>query len=170
MELSDVTKIRTLKVKTETHARILNDIVDSIVVKYTKELTELVTAVREVMHSGKEVSDEQLERWTLLLPTYMYFTGTGLETLGTETDSAKAIKMEAYNLVIQEFTGTVQEKRGLAENATYNELLVENAFIRAYKRLQRNMVDAEHLFSSLKKIITVRQEEKFLSRRDDHGG
>lgn len=167
MELNQVTNIRTLKVKAETHAKVINDIVESIVVKYTHELTALVTEIRSVLQSGREVSDKELEYWTLILPTHMYFTGTGLETLGSESDAAKAIKMEAYNKVLETLTGTVQEKRGMAENATYSELLVENAFIRAYKRLQRNMVDAEHLFSSLKKIITVRQEEKFLSRRDD---
>lgn len=163
----DQANIRTLKVKAETHANIINSIVDNLVIKYNQELTTLITEVRNVLHSGREVSDQELEMWTLRLPTYMYFTGTGLEKLGTESDAAKAIKMEAYNEVINAIEGTIPEKRGRAENATYNEHLIEVAFARAYKRLQRNMVDAEHMFSSLKKIITVRQEEKFMSRRDD---
>lgn len=159
-------KIRGIRNKVQENGDVMNRIVDSLVSKYNRDLHELIETLKENLKSPERIEDQELEEMVLKIPVYMYFGSTGLETLGIEGDSAKAIKMEVFNEAYMQAEGTINDKTSAAQNQTFSEHLVEVAFSRAYKKLKVQIEMAEHVYSGVKKVLQKRMDEYVINGRD----
>jgi hypothetical protein len=150
----------------QENSKVIDEIVNTIVDKYTKELTEFMQYIDVQLKRKDELDDLQLERITLKIPLFMYFAATGLETLGIEGDTAKAARMDVYNAAFAEIAGTIEDKKKAAELRTMPEYFIEAAYERAYKKLKQQIAMAEHMFSATKKVLSKRMQDNELAGRD----
>lgn len=159
-------KMRSLKAEAEENAKRVNRLVDILVSKYNRDLEDLITVYKEKLASGRELTDKELENAVLKIPIFMYFTASGLETLGVEGDNAAAIRKAAFNQAYMKHTGTINDKTAAAEMETIPEALLEVAFTRAYKRLKTQVEMAAHIYSGFKKVLSKRMLEIEASMRE----
>lgn len=159
-------KIRTLKVAVEQNSERINKIVNQVVAKHSNDLDEFMVAVKALLDKKETLSNTEIEDIVLRIPVYIYFSAEGLESLGVEGDTAKAVKMEAFNEVYMVADGTIQDKTKVSEVSTVNEYMVEVVYTRAYKKLKARVEKAEHLFSGAKKILSKRMAEYELSNQE----
>jgi len=169
--VSDVGKMRTIKMRVEENSKQIDLLVDQLVAKYNKDLDELITEFKELLNQAKERESEigniELENMTLRLPVLMYFSSGGLESLGIEGDTSKSIKEEAFSRAYMVSSGsTVKDKESEAIISTLSEQMVEIAFSRAYKKLKLQIAQAENIFSGVKKVLSKRMQEIDINLRD----
>lgn len=172
MPISDrETKARAIKRYIEQNSELIKRLVDEIVIRYSRDLDDFVELVGRLLEDIKqgrirEYSDISLEMQTIKLPVLMYFASNGLEDLGAESDIAKANRMERYNEVYVELTGTIPEREAGAGLNTLYEAMMEAVYLRAYKKLKAKIDMADKLFSALKKVLSKRIVEMDISRRE----
>lgn len=164
--MQDENKMRQVKAKVEMNSITLERLVDNIVLKYNRELTEEVDKVKVLLDKKDTLEDSEIENLVMRIPVYMYYAGGGLESLGIEADMAKAVKLEIYNEKYMELDGTIKDKEAEAYNQTFNEQLIEVAFQRAYKKLKIQLEMADSVFSGAKKVLTKRMMDIDISKRD----
>lgn len=158
--------LRSIKRRVEDNSKIIDDIVDTILAKYKRELDEFMDWVKTRLAQSDRLDDGELEAMTLRIPLLMYYASGGLETLGIEGDNAKAVRMELFNTLYTENEGTIPDKTKKAELGTMNEYLIEIAFTRAYKKLKVQLEMAEHVYSAAKKVFSKRILEYEMAMRD----
>lgn len=142
----------------------INNLVNAIVNRYSNELDEFVSLVKEYLQMIKEGSmdvyeTETLELQAIKLPTLLYFAGDGLEALGADSDIAEYRKKELYNQVIEEMSTekyTIPDKKAAAEKRTEYEAMVKEVYDRSYKKLKLKIEHACKLLESMKKVIEIR--------------
>lgn len=159
-------RIRTLKNQVEKGSVQVDQLVDKLVAKYSRELDEFVDEVKEIIKRRDRVTDEELELMALNIPVFMYYAASGIETLGVELETAKSINLGAYNIQYLRGEGTIKDKTAFAETNTQDEALIEMAFSRAYKKLQTKIKMAEHVFSGAKKVLSKRIQEVNISKTE----
>ena len=160
-ELVDAGKLRGIRRKVNVNSEMLDKIVDNILVRYNRDLHEYMVMIRSLLreHKDRPLSDEVIENLVMKVPVFLYFAGSGLESLGIEGDTAKAVKLEVFNKAYLEAVGTVGDKTNKAEQESMPEMLVEVAFQRAYKKLKLQIEMGVQVFSGVKKIMTKRIAE-----------
>lgn len=149
-------KVREVNRRVQKHAAILNQFVDSLVNRYLQDLSAYIDKVKVMIERDSDLTDIELEQMTLRIPVYLYYASGGLEKLGVEGESAKAVRMEVFNTIYVELRGTIQDKTKGAELATFPEYLVEVAFARAYKKLKLQIEMAEHIFTGVRRVLAKR--------------
>ena len=165
----DDSQARTIKRKVELDSRTLNKIVDTIVSKYSRELDEVIDKMQELLKNSDNLTDDQLLYYTSLIPTYIYFAGNGLESLGVEKDTASANKREIYSDAYMKATGTVKDKSSEAFNIALQETFIEVAYDRAYKKLKLKIEHAVLVANSVKKVLDYRINcIKFKGNKEDN--
>lgn len=164
--MQDENKMRQVKAKVETNSITLERLVENIVLKYIRELNEEVDKVKRLLDDKDTLTDSEIENLVMRIPVYMYYAAGGLESLGIESDMAKAVKLEVYNEKYMKLTGTIKDNEAEAFNLSFNEHLIEIAFARAYKKLKIQLEMADSVFSGAKKVLTKRMMEIELSKRD----
>jgi hypothetical protein len=151
----------------EDNSKEMDDIVGLLVQKYSMSLDDCIVQIRERL-SGDSMSDDELERFALELPVYLYFAGEGQEALGIREDMAKSIRTESFNHFRSRADGTVADKNTAAELATTEETMVWSAYQRAYKKMKFKIEAGYEVLNSIKKILTRRVAEYEITR--DGGG
>lgn len=165
----DDTQARTIKRKVEFDSRTLNKIVDTIVNKYSKELDDIINNMKGLLENSDNLTDDQLLYYTSLIPTYIYFSGNGLESLGTEKDTASAMKKEVYADAYMKAVGTVKDKSSEAFTIALQETFIEVAYDRAYKKLKLKIEHAILVANSVKKVLDYRINcIKFKGNKEDN--
>lgn len=159
-------KLRQIKARVEASSQTIDRLVDSIVSRYNRDLDEEVEKVKEALAQKDKLSDEEVENLVMKIPVFMYFSANGVETLGIESDMAKAVKLEVYNEKYMRAEGTINDKKAEAENMTLHEQMIEVAFSRAYKKLKLKLDMAEAVFSGAKKVLSKRMQDIDLANRD----
>lgn len=144
----------------------LNKMVEQIVLRYSSELDREVLRLKEVLSSSHALTADEIEKYVLLIPAYLYFAVAGLESLGMESDSAKSVRLEAFNKAIIANSGTVRDKESQAEIQSEKEQLVEMIFARAYKQLKIKTEVAMQLCMSARKVLERRIQEANIDRMD----
>ena len=144
----------------------MNKMVEQIVARYSSELDVEVYKLKNMLSSSASLSADEVEKYVLLIPAYLYFAVAGLESLGMESDSAKSVRMEAFNRAIVSNSGTVRDKESLAELESEKEQLVEMIFARAYKQLKIKTEVAMQLCMSARKVLERRIQEVNVDRMD----
>lgn len=153
-------------------SKIINEIVNKIEERYAKDLNDFMLKVEQLLKRERELTDGELEEIVLKIPVFLYFAVQGLETLGVESDMAKAVKEEIAAEVFLKAEGTIPDKTKTAEMATQKEHIIAAAFARAYRKLKMLIDKAELLFSGASKIhqkriteLSIRAKEEFYNRR-----
>jgi hypothetical protein len=159
-------RIRTRKLVVEENSATVERIVESLVLKYSRDLDDYIRNIKKMLERRDNMSDDEIENAVLKVPVFLYFASSGLESLGIEGDNALAVKKQAFNDIYIETEGTIQDKTKTAELATFPEYLLEVAYNRAYKRLKTQIEMAEHVFSGLKKVLSKRMMEFDVAKMD----
>ena len=159
-------KMAEIQRRVEDNSNQLQEIVDSIVKPYSRDLDKYVTFVKECLSDQDyPPTDEDLEDFCMNLSTYIYFAGAMCEQLGIKDDISKAIWKEVYNKNRDsEVKGTVADKNTIAELASQQEYLVNVCYQRAYKILKSKVENAQELLQSCKKVLSRRMQEQSLTQ------
>ena len=106
-------------------SKIINEIVNKIEERYAKDLSDFMLKVEQLLKRERELTNGELEEIVLKIPVFLYFAVQGLETLGVESDMAKAVKEEIAAEVFLKAEGTIPDKtkdggNGYAEGAHHS--------------------------------------------------
>lgn len=159
-------KVKDIQLHVEKNSQTINDIVDSIIKPYCKDLDKYVEFIKDCLSDGQTpATDAELEDMCMNLSTYIYFAGGMVEQLGIRDDIAKAVYKETYHTTRSEQDkGTVADKDSLAELASQQELLTSICYTRAWKTMKAKVENAQELLQSCKKVLTRRMTEMELTR------
>jgi len=159
-------KINDLKDKIEGNSQQVNEIIDTIIKPYSKDLDKYVSFIKDCLKDGTNPpTDEELEDFCMNLSTYIYFAGGMVEQLGIRDDISKAVYKEMYHSSRASIDkGTVADKDSLAELASQEEYITNICFNRAFKIMRSKVENAQELLASCKKVLTRRVTEMELTR------
>lgn len=154
----DLQKLDNLIDNVETNSKTIDDIVDSIITKYSSPLDRYVVFVRDLLKDGENPpTTQELEDFCMNLSTYIYFASGTAEYLGIRDDIAKAVYKEMYNTSRTALTkGTVQDKDSIATLHSQEEAIISAAYTRSYKIVKAKVDSAQELLSSAKKVLSHR--------------
>lgn len=162
----ELDEIHDIKDDVEGKSTIIDEIVNSIIQPYCKDLDKYVLFIKDCLKDGENPpTDEELDDFNLNLATYIYFAGGMCEQLGIRDDIAKAVYKEMYHTArASQDKGTVADKDSLAELASQEQAIVSASYTRAYKTLKSKIENAQELLSSIKKTLSHRMQEVELTR------
>ncbi len=141
------------------------EMVDKVVNSVCKDLDEYVASIDLALVNDKvPVTNQQLEQFTLNLPTLLYFTTQAQEDIGIKEDVSRAVRNEVYNRVREKASGTVADKDAAAELQAQAETIVNIVYARAYKKIKLKVDAAYELLNSVKKVLTSRLAEYNITR------
>ena len=160
------------KVELENESSIAEGVYEKVLTNYMEELDEVVDEVEAIIkdiETGEieRYSNEDLEKVAIKIPMLMYKIGGDLERVGVKIDVTEAIKIHKQNDTLLRVTGTVPEKKAKSENEVYYEEMVENIYRRVYKQIERRLNYIDSLYSSIKKVMTLRITELEVFRREN---
>lgn len=142
----------------------IKEISDELVMKYCRDLDDLMSVIREELQNNGEITDEELEFHIMDLANTLYFTGSAQEDLGIKEDTCKAIRQEVYSKAREQATGkTVADKTAQAELVVQTETMTLTIYSRAYKKVKLRMDAGYEMLNSLKKVMNKRITEMELS-------
>ena len=159
-------EVEGIKHKVEGNFDQLQEIIQTIIEPYCKDLDKYVDFIRSCLQDGeKPATNEELEDFCMNLSTYIYFAGGRCEQLGIKDDISKAIWKEVYNTHRDnEAKGTVADKNSIAELASQQEYLTNVCYNRAYRIMKSKVENAQELLQSCKKVLSHRMQEMELTR------
>lgn len=148
----------------------LDQLVSALVDKYCKDLDKYMEFIKSVLEDDKAPpSDDELDDFTLNIPTLMYFASEAQESLGLREDIAKAVFKQKFDTAFSSMTGTVADKTAGAQLEAQKEALIHAVHTRAYKKIKARMEIALELLQSVKKVSSRRMLETELSKADRRG-
>lgn len=157
-------KLDVTYAKVSMESEYIKKIIDSIVIKYSKELDEFVAMVRAYLQLIKEANmqeytDEDLQMQIIKLPTLLYFVGNGLEDIGADSEMAEYMRKELYNEAVNKLSTesyTILDKKSIAGKESETEEVLSKIYDRAYKKLKLKIDHATKLLESMKKVLDIR--------------
>lgn len=163
-----IKQIEGIKYRVEKNSKTIDEIVNSIIQPYCKDLDKYVEFIKDCLKDGENPpTTDELDDFCLNLSTYIYFAGGMTEQLGIRDDIAKAVYKEIYHTVrASQDKGTVADKDSLAELASQDEFIVSSSYTRAYKTMKAKVENAQELLSSVKKVLSRRIQEAALTQID----
>lgn len=167
----DIKELDGIKARVEANSRQMDEIVDSIISDYTKDLDNYVDFIRGLLADGQNPpTDVELDDFVMNLSTYIYFASGMCERLGIRDDIAEAVYREMYHTVRSNIDeGTVADKNSLAELEAQKENVVAICYARAYKTVKAKVEAAQELLSSCKKVLSRRLANMELTRMGGSG-
>lgn len=162
----NISKVKEIQNHIENNADKINEIVNAIILPYTKDLDEYILFIKDILKDGENPPTvSELEDFCMNLSTNIYFASGMQEQLGIRDDIAKAIYKEVYNTVREKSAnGTIADKNTLAELASQQEYLTNICYSRAYKMIKSKVEAAQEILASCKKIISRRIAETELTK------
>lgn len=164
-------EIKDIQNKVEEHSKVIDEIVNSIISSYCRDLDNYVLFIKSCLNDGENPpTTDELDDFCLNLSTYIYFAGGMCEQLGIRDDIAKAVYKEMYHTArASQDKGTVADKDSLAELASQEQFIVSSSYTRAYKTMKAKVENAQELLSSVKKVLSRRIQEMELTRMGGSG-
>lgn len=145
-------------------ADVVRDMVNSIVSELCKDLDEYMHVIDTILQdSNTPVSDEELEDFTLNIPSLLYLVSSKREDLRIKEDVARAIHKDVYNRVREKAQGTVADKDTAADLAAQSEAITVIVLQRAGTTVKAKEDAAWEMLNSVKKVLSRRVEELRLS-------
>lgn len=152
--------------RVESLTSVVRDMVKSIVDEACKELDEYMKQIDEILcDKDSPVSDDELEDFTLNLPSLLYLVSSRREALKLKEDVAKAIHKDVYNRVRDKAQGTVADKDTAADLASQSEAITVIVLQRAGSTIKTREEAAWEMLNSVKKVLTRRIAELELSQQ-----
>ena len=139
----------------------IQEIVNSIIEPYCKDLDNYVEFIKSILKDGENPpTAQELDDFCMNLSVYIYYASGMQEQLGIKDDIAKALYKEMYHSSRDSLEkGTVADKDSLAELASQQEYLTSVCYKRAYSIVKAKVASAQEILSSVKKIISRRMSE-----------
>lgn len=139
----------------------IQEIVNSIIEPYCKDLDNYVEFIKSILKDGENPpTAQELDDFCMNLSVYIYYASGMQEQLGIKDDIAKALYKEMYHSSRDRLEkGTVADKDSLAELASQQEYLTSVCYKRAYSIVKAKVASAQEILSSVKKIISRRMSE-----------
>lgn len=158
------TNTESIMKKVDNISDTIKEISDELVIKYCKDLDDLMSIIREQLQDKGGITDEELEFLIMDLANTLYFTGSAQEDLGIKEDTCKAIRQEVYSKAREQATGkTVADKTAQAELIAQAETMTLAIYSRAYKKVKLRMDAGYEMLNSMKKVMNKRITEMELS-------
>lgn len=152
--------LAAIQKRVSANSEVITNIAQQMVSRYCDNLDNYIRYVDEVVANGEQpATNEELEDFVLNIPTLLYFASEGLEEMGIQEDTSKAIRMEKYNESYAIYEGTIADKQAAAELTVQAETLVWIAYQRAYKLIKQRVEAGYETLSSVKKVLTKRMLE-----------
>lgn len=165
----DTAKLEESARMLEKNSDIIESIAINIVKSYAKPLDDIMDLCNTIFNSNQPATDGELEDLALRLPSCLYFTGVGQESIGIKEDIAKAVRTELFNKSRQDAKGTIADKDSIAEMASMHEAINHVIYQRAYKIMKMKMEAGYEQLNSIKKIISRRELDVRLGFTDPTG-
>lgn len=167
----ELDEIHNIKDDVEGKSTVLDEIVNSIIQPYCKDLDKYVGFIKDCLKDGENPpTTDELDDFCLNLSTYIYFAGGMCEQLGIRDDIAKAVYKEMYHTArASQDKGTVADKDSLAELASQEQFIVSSSYTRAYRTMKSKIDGAQEVLQSCKKVLSRRMQEIELTRMGGSG-
>jgi hypothetical protein len=154
----------------EDYGEIVNVVVDEVVQKATKPLDNVMEQIQELLKDVQSMSTEDLNYFIAYLPTVMYFTTDRAELVGIKMDASAAIRREKYDDLYAFAAGkTIPDKESETRKLVMNEIVIETAYKRAYKKVQSKLEQADKVLASLKRVHQFRLNDIELTQYNSTG-
>lgn len=162
----DKDKINKIQNTVEDDSEQINEIVNSIIQPYCKDLDNYVDFIKDVLKDGENPPTQQeLDDFCMNLSVYIYYASGMQEQLGIKDDIARAVYNEMYHNSRNNLEkGTVADKDSIAQLESQQEYLTSVCYKRAYTIMKAKVSSAQEILSSIKKIITRRIQEMALTQ------
>ena len=159
-------QIKKLSGEVEANSELMDEVVQSIIEPYCKDLDKYVLFIKDCLGDGENPpTNEELDDFCMNLSTLIYFASAMCEQIGIRDDISKAIYKEIYHSKRSALEhGTVADKNSLAELQSQNEQLTSICYSRAYKIMKAKVESAQELLGSAKKVLSRRMSEMELTR------
>ena len=162
----DLEKVHTNNDRVESLTSVVRDMVKNIVDEACAELDKYMATIDEILRDADNpVSDEELEDFTLNLPSLLYIVSSRREELKVKEDVAKAVHKDVYNRVREKAQGTVADKDTAADLAAQSEAITVIVLQRAGSTIKTREEAAWEMLNSVKKVLTRRTVELELTRQ-----
>lgn len=162
----DLEKVRKNNERVESLTAVVRDMVKSIVDEVCKDLDKYMAQIDEILcDKDNPVSDDELEDFTLILPSLLYLVSSRREELKVKEDVAKAVHKDVYNRVREKAQGTVADKDTAADLAAQSEAITVIVLQRAGTTIKAREEAAWEMLNSVKKVLTRRTVELELTRQ-----
>lgn len=164
----DIEKVHKNNERVESLTAVVREMVSGIVDEACQDLDKYMAQIDEILcDRDSSVSDEELEDFTLNLPSLLYLVSSRREELKVKEDVAKAIYKDVYNRVREKAQGTVADKDTAADLASQSEAITVIVLQRAGSTIKTREEAAWEMLNSVKKVLTRRTEEIRLSSQND---
>lgn len=162
----DIDKVHENNERVESLTAVVRDMVKKIVDEACADLDKYMAVIDEILRdSDNPVSDEELEDFTLNLPSLLYLVSARREELKIKEDVAKAVHKDVYNRVREKAQGTVADKDTAADLAAQSEAITVIVLQRAGSTIKTREEAAWEMLNSVKKVVTRRIAEFELTRQ-----
>ena len=164
----DMEKVRKNNERVESLTAVVREMVKGIVDEVCADLDKYMVQIDEILcDKDSPVSDDELEDFTLNLPSLLYFVSARREALKVKEDVAKAVYKDVYNRVREKAQGTVADKDTAADLAAQSEAITVIVLQRSGSTIKTREEAAWEMLNSVKKVLTRRIEEIRLSSQND---
>jgi len=162
----DMDKLKANNDRVDALASVVQKMVSEIVNNACKTLDDYMKQIDEILcDKDQPVSDEELEDFTLNLPSMLYTVSAAREGLKVKEDVSRAIYKDVYNRVREKSQGTVADKDTAADLAAQSEAITVIVLQRAVSTIKTREEAAWEMLNSVKKVLTRRTVELELSRQ-----
>lgn len=156
----DIEKVHKNDERVESLSSVVRDMVKGIVDEACADLDEYMAQIDDILcDKNSPVSDEELEDFTLNLPSLLYLVSARREELKVKEDVAKAVHKDVYNRVREKAQGTVADKDTAADLAAQSEAITVIVLQRAGSTIKTREEAAWEMLNSVKKVMTRRIAE-----------
>lgn len=162
----------SVKNRVDSEAEVVEHVYSKMLGNYMESIDEVVTELEEILkgiENGdiEQMSNEDLEVVAMKLPILMYRIGSDIERIGVRFDVVEAIRDDKHNEVLLGVGGTVADRKAVADREVKYEEILENAYKRLYKQIDRKLDYADKLYNSVKKVLSLRIKELEVFRREN---
>lgn len=162
----DMDKLKANNNRVDALASDVQKMVSEIVNNACKTLDDYMKLIDEILcDKDQPVSDEELEDFTLNLPSMLYTVSAAREGLKVKEDVSRAIYKDVYNRVREKARGTVADKDTAADLAAQSEAITVIVLQRAVSTIKTREEAAWEMLNSVKKVLSRRISEMELSRQ-----
>ena len=146
----------------EESSRQVDEMVQVIIGNNLDTIRAYITDVRNLYMSGQEILDDDLAKIALKIPTLLF----DLIVFAQQIEMRKGVASEQAKYSLNEAqlraSGTVNDKKAMAENQTATDRIKELAYKTASAIVQKTIDGASAILDSTKKIQQTRLKEKQL--------
>lgn len=162
----DMERVHKNNERVESLTAVVREMVKGIVNEACADLDKYMAVIDEILRDANNpVSDEELEDFTLNLPSLLYLVSSRREELKVKEDVAKAVHKDVYNRVREKSQGTVADKDTAADLAAQSEAITVIVLQRAGSTIKAREDAAWEMLNSVKKVLTRRTAELELTRQ-----